>query len=134
MRERPREGPATTSARRAVGHARGLRQIQHRPRRAAQRQRWEVTVVATLPGEYGWLPRLLAHTPDVFVLPHFLQAGDFPRFFLYLIRSRHPDAVLVSNSLFAYTALPFLRTAAEGIHSSTTATSKRTGSTGAKHG
>lgn len=69
---------------------------------------WEVTVAATLKDEHAWLPRFAELTPDVFVLSHFLRLEDYPRFLLYLIRSRQVDAVLISHSELGYRLLPFL--------------------------
>jgi len=70
---------------------------------------WEVTVATTLKGDYCWLPQFARYTPDIFVLHHFLRMVDYPRFLRYLIESRQPDVVLVSNSEFGYLLLPFLR-------------------------
>ena len=73
-----------------------------------QRQ-WEVTIVTTLPGDHSWLPLFAAHTPDVFPLHHFLRLTDYPRFLRYIMESRAPDVVLVSNSELGYLLLPYLR-------------------------
>jgi glycosyltransferase involved in cell wall biosynthesis len=73
------------------------------------RRDWEVTVVTTHEGDNSWLPRIARLTPDVFTLPGLLQPSDYPRFLNYLVGSRRPDAILISNSLFAYAALPYLR-------------------------
>ncbi len=70
---------------------------------------WAVTVVATRPGDDAWLSQFHRHTPDVFVLPHFLRLQDHPRFLGYLIASRGIDVVLVTNSLLGYQLLPHLR-------------------------
>jgi glycosyltransferase involved in cell wall biosynthesis len=76
---------------------------------------WEVTVVTTLPGASAWAPRFLRLTPDVFILPHLLQPSEYPRFFQDAVGSRRPDVILISNSVFAYHALPYLRRLALGI-------------------
>jgi glycosyltransferase involved in cell wall biosynthesis len=70
---------------------------------------WEVTVVTTLAGDNSWLPEFTALTPDVFVTPHFLHPTDVPAFIRYLIESRSPDAVMVSNSEMGYHLLAYLR-------------------------
>lgn len=75
---------------------------------------WEVTLVTTLAGDNSWLPRVTRLTPDVFSLPELLSPTDYPRFVHYLVESRRPDVILISNSLFAYGALPYLRRIAEG--------------------
>jgi glycosyltransferase involved in cell wall biosynthesis len=76
---------------------------------------WEVTVVATLRDAHPWLPRIAELTPDIFVLSRFLRLEDYPRFLLYLIRSRQVDAVLISHSELGYRLLPFLRAYAPDV-------------------
>jgi glycosyltransferase involved in cell wall biosynthesis len=49
-------------------------------------------------------------TPDVFALPRLVRLADRPRLLRYLIESRRPDVVLVSNSELSYRLLPYLRT------------------------
>ena len=70
---------------------------------------WETTIVTTLDGDHSWLPQYTRLTPDVFALSHFLRPEDYPRFLRYIIRSRQPDAVVISHSQFAYEALAYLR-------------------------
>jgi glycosyltransferase involved in cell wall biosynthesis len=70
---------------------------------------WDVSLVATLRGDNGWLPEFAKLTPDVFALHHFLQLEAFPAFIQYLLESRRPDAVLVTNSELGYWLLPFMR-------------------------
>jgi glycosyltransferase involved in cell wall biosynthesis/GT2 family glycosyltransferase len=70
---------------------------------------WEVSVATTEQGDYSWTRHFTAISPDVFVLPNFLRLPDYPRFLRYLIGSRRPDAVLVSNSELGYHLLPHLR-------------------------
>jgi len=70
---------------------------------------WEITVATTLSGDHALLPEYAAHTPDLFPLSHFLELVDYPRFLTYLIESRSPDVVLVSNSELGYRLLPYLR-------------------------
>ncbi len=74
-----------------------------------QRRGYEISVVTTLPDNYRWYQEFAALTPDIFVLPHFLHPSDYPRFLLYLVRSRQIDIVLISNSQLGYKLLPFLR-------------------------
>jgi glycosyltransferase involved in cell wall biosynthesis len=74
-----------------------------------QRQRYEVTVATTLKESYGWYQEYAARTPDLFILPHFLRPTDYPRFLHYLIRSRHFDVVMVTQSELGYRLLPYLR-------------------------
>ncbi len=71
---------------------------------------WDVTIVTTLPAANAWEDEFKQLTPDVFVLDRFLEIDDRPWFVDYLIESRSPDIVLVSNSWFGYDLLPFIRT------------------------
>eukprot|EP01113_Clastostelium_recurvatum_P042279 TRINITY_DN6843_c0_g1_i10.p1 TRINITY_DN6843_c0_g1~~TRINITY_DN6843_c0_g1_i10.p1 ORF type:complete len:839 (+),score=166.46 TRINITY_DN6843_c0_g1_i10:784-3300(+) len=70
---------------------------------------WEITIVATSGADLAWMYNFLSWTPDVFVLPHFLKSSDFPRFLCYLVHSRQPDVLLLTNSELAYLLVPFLR-------------------------
>jgi len=70
---------------------------------------WEVTVASTLSGDQAWLAQFTKHTPDVFVMPHFLPASHKPLFLRYLIESRKPRYVVTTNSELGYLVLPYLR-------------------------
>jgi glycosyltransferase involved in cell wall biosynthesis/SAM-dependent methyltransferase len=78
--------------------------------RQLQRERgYEITVVATRKSANPWQAAFESLTPDVFVLNSFLGASDYAQFLRYLIVSRQPDAVCVSNSMLGYQLLPCLR-------------------------
>jgi glycosyltransferase involved in cell wall biosynthesis len=70
---------------------------------------YKVTVCATLQAHHNWLHPFSRLTPDIFILPNFLRLADFPRFLVYLIRSRQIDTVLITGSTIGYQLLPFLR-------------------------
>lgn len=70
---------------------------------------WDVSLVATLRGDNGWMPQFASLTPDVFALHHFLQVEAFPAFLEYMLDSREPDAVLITNSELAYWLLPMMQ-------------------------
>ncbi|MFQ3633690.1 glycosyltransferase family 4 protein [Roseiflexus sp.] len=75
-----------------------------------QRKGVEVSVVATLRSEqHPWRAEFENLTPDIFILDRFLRLPDFPRFLVYLIRSRGIDTVIISNSYLGYQLLPYLR-------------------------
>lgn len=71
---------------------------------------WEISIATTLAGDNSWLPEFTKLTPDVFVTPHFLRPSDTPAFIRYLIESRDPDVVMLSNSEMGHHMLPYLRT------------------------
>jgi len=70
---------------------------------------WEVTIATTAPGTNAWQPEFARHTPDIFILPNYLRVRDYARFLKYLILSRAIGTVLITNSLFGYQVLPYLR-------------------------
>ncbi len=70
---------------------------------------WEITVVATLAGDQAWMGLFAQLTPDIFVLPNFLEPIDYPRFLQHLVHSRQVDVIMVSHSEWGYKLLPFLR-------------------------
>lgn len=72
----------------------------------------DVTVCATLTTWHTWMHKFTELTPDVFVLPTFLQPADYPRFLAYLIKSRQIDTVVVTGSTVGYQLLPYLRAVA----------------------
>ncbi len=76
---------------------------------------YEITVCATLNDEKEWFPRFKQYTDDIFILPDFLHKKDYPRFVDYLISSRGFDALLLSNSLYGYQTMPYIRSRHEGL-------------------
>ena len=69
----------------------------------------DVTVCATLATDHRCEHEFNRFTPDIFVLPNFLHASDYPRFLAYLIQSRQIDTVVVTGSTLGYQFLPYLR-------------------------
>jgi len=70
---------------------------------------WEITIATTLISDDPWWQEFTKLTPDVFMLHRFLSINNYPNFLNYLIQSRHPDIILVTNSEFGYALLPSLR-------------------------
>ncbi len=70
---------------------------------------WQITIATTLPADHVWLSEFTACTTDVFCLDKFLKLVDYPRFLLYLMRSRGITHVMVTNSQLGYELLPMLR-------------------------
>ena len=79
-----------------------------------RRHGWEATVATTLRSDNVWGPLFTKRTPDVFALPNFLHPTDYPIFLRYLIESRRPDVVFLSNSELGYLLLPYLRATCPG--------------------
>jgi glycosyltransferase involved in cell wall biosynthesis/GT2 family glycosyltransferase len=76
--------------------------------RMLREQGYELTIATTLAG-HPWAPEFTRITPDVFMLDHLAQMPHYPRLLRYLIDSRRPDVVFISNSELAYLILPYLR-------------------------
>lgn len=68
-----------------------------------------VTVAATDAGDHPWQALFEKETDDVFVLPRFLRARDYPRFLRTIAESRGVDAVFINASLAGYAFLSYLR-------------------------
>jgi len=75
----------------------------------------DITVCATLQTDHGWEHEFSRFTPDIFVLPNFLHASDYPRFLAYLIQSRKIDTVVITASTIGYHILPYLRAVSPGV-------------------
>ena len=84
---------------------------------------WHATVVVTGFGDDDWGPRFRAHTDDVLQLRQFLPPSTidaamwshFPRFMRYLVESRDPEVILISNSAIGFGCVPWLREAAPNV-------------------
>lgn len=70
---------------------------------------WDVTIATTIDGDHSWEGEFGKATTDIHVLHRFLRTVDYPRYLRYLIESRKPDVVLISNSEFGYQVVPYLR-------------------------
>ncbi|MDA8082931.1 MAG: glycosyltransferase, partial [Nitrospiraceae bacterium] len=75
----------------------------------------DITVCATLAADHHWEYQFSYFTPDIFILPNFLQASDYPRFLAYLIQSRQIDTVVITGSTIGYQLLPYLRAVSPGV-------------------
>jgi glycosyltransferase involved in cell wall biosynthesis/SAM-dependent methyltransferase len=70
---------------------------------------WHVTVATTIEDRHELYPEYERRTTDLFPLAHFLPLPYYPAFLRYLVESRRPDVVLISNSELGYRLLPYLR-------------------------
>lgn len=75
---------------------------------------WNVTIATTLSSEDIWCDEFARYTGDIFMLHRFLELNDYPRFLRYLIASRQPDIVCISNSELGYMLLPYLKSRCPG--------------------
>ncbi|MBN2437569.1 MAG: glycosyltransferase [Deltaproteobacteria bacterium] len=75
----------------------------------------DVTICSTLSANHTWEHQFSRFTPDIFILPNFLHASDYPRFLAYLIQSRKIDTVVITGSTIGYQLLPYLRAVSPGV-------------------
>lgn len=72
-------------------------------------ERYQITIVTTLPAENQIRDRFERITPEVYPLASFMDACQYPEFISYLMNSREIDVVLISNSCHGYGMVPWLR-------------------------
>ena len=77
--------------------------------RKIDKERFEVSILTTVPGEQSWRQRFEDYATDIFDLPSFLEPKDFPEFISYFIKSREIDVLFLSNSYDGYYLVPWLR-------------------------
>lgn len=71
-------------------------------------ERFEVSIVTTLPSNNEWRQFFTQLTDDVFSLAYLLDKVQWPAFLDYMVRTRCVDIVLNTNSYYAYFVLPWL--------------------------
>lgn len=74
---------------------------------------WDVTVLSTSDKKNDWYCEFARYTPDIFILPHFVDPDVIPHHWVafvdYLMQSRGFDAVLIANNTFVMHLLPYLK-------------------------
>lgn len=73
------------------------------------KDKFEVSVITTNPGDSTWRQRFEEHTNDIFDLTTFLDVKDWSAFIHYFIKTRKIDIVMVSNSYYGYYLIPWLK-------------------------
>ena len=73
------------------------------------KEKFEVSILTTVPGYQAWGQVFRHEIPEVFNLPNFVEPGDFAEFVSYFIKSRETDILMVTNSYHGYYMIPWLR-------------------------
>ncbi len=73
------------------------------------KDKFDVSVIATVPSENPWQQKFREITPEVYNLPNFLDSKDYAEFISYFIKTREIDSLLVTNSYYGYYLIPWLR-------------------------
>ncbi|MBD5093092.1 MAG: glycosyltransferase [Subdoligranulum sp.] len=71
-------------------------------------ERFEVSIVTTLPNTNEWRQRFAQLADDIFSLTFFLDMEQWPAYLDYMVRTRNIDLVLNTNSYYGYFVLPWL--------------------------
>lgn len=73
------------------------------------KDKFEISIITTEKSDNEWLQLFRQETPEIFNLPNFLSANDYPEFIDYFIKSREIDILFASNSTDGYYLLPWIR-------------------------
>lgn len=71
---------------------------------------WSITIITTLQNEHPWEDRFKEITTDIFHLSHLGTEYIYSSIFTYLIDTRKPNVLFLSNSMYGYYLLPYLKT------------------------
>ena len=75
----------------------------------SNKEKYEYSIITTLPSENTWKDRFQDYVPEIFELPQFLEMKNYAAFISYFIQSREIDVLFLSNSYYGYYLVPWLR-------------------------
>ena len=73
------------------------------------KNKYEVTIITTIPTIYQWRVFFEKEAYEVFDLSTFIDEKYWNGFINYIIDSRKIDLVLVSNSSYGYASIPYIK-------------------------
>ncbi len=77
--------------------------------RKIDKEKFEMSILTTVPGESIWRQRFEEYVTDMFELPSFLEQENYAEFISYFIKSREIDVLFLTNSYYGYYLVPWLR-------------------------
>lgn len=77
--------------------------------RLLNKEKYNITIIATENSENDWKQRFREYTPYIYTLPDFLDVKNYAEFISYIIQTRKIDICLISNSYYGYYILPWLK-------------------------
>ena len=77
--------------------------------RRIDKEKFEMSILTTVPGESTWRQRFEEYVTDIFELPSFLDQENYAEFISYFIKSREIDVLFLTNSYYGYYLVPWLR-------------------------
>ncbi len=72
-------------------------------------EKFDVSIITTLPEDNEWQHLFVPFVQDVFALPFLFDMKDWTAFIDYIIKTRGISLIFCSNSYFGYFALPYIR-------------------------
>jgi len=70
---------------------------------------WSITIITTLKDGHAWEEKFRSITTDIFHIANLGTTFHYPIMLDYLIASRNVKLIFLSNSMYGYYALPFLK-------------------------
>lgn len=70
---------------------------------------WQITILTTLADEHPWEDKFRKITGDIFHVANLGAKTQYPAIIEYLVASRNPKLVFLSQSMYGYYILPFLK-------------------------
>lgn len=77
--------------------------------RLLDKEKYNITIVATENSENEWKQKFREYTPYIYTLPDFLDVKNYAEFISYIIQTRKIDICLISNSYYGYYILPWIK-------------------------
>jgi len=70
---------------------------------------WQISIACTKPGDQPWEGLFKQHTKDIFYFPNYSLESGFYNLLEHLIVTRKPSVIFISNTVYGYFAIPFVR-------------------------
>lgn len=77
--------------------------------RRIDKNKFEISILTTIPGVDSWKQRFEEYVTDIFELPSFLDINNYAEFISYFIKSREINIIFLSHSYLGYYLLPWIR-------------------------
>lgn len=77
--------------------------------RLIDKEKFNVIMATTIPSENPWKQKFREYVSEIYTLPDFLDAENYPEFITYLIESRKIDLFFISDSYYGYYLAPWLK-------------------------
>lgn len=76
--------------------------------RLIDKSHFEISVITDHPKEYIWRQKFEEYV-EIFEMSTFLDRRNWPTFLEYMIETRNIDIIMVTNSIFGYNSIPYIK-------------------------